>query len=400
MNSQRVQKKLPELSSAIIFLIISILCLGVFDFFAITSTSPTAVLEILFFLVSISIVIKTPKISKTAAFFFISSSGYLVYGYLLAVLFGDTDALDFMQAYKAFYYIPLLSLILYKPIFRKTQINLLLQAMATTFLIRYGLEKFVLGQDRPTLLTENNFELILLALVFAARNIAYKEINWPITIAILFIFLLSGSRSSIIAMVFALLATPGALSFSLSRLKKSAFAVYAFGTASGILAIIIFLSRMTEKGVTGIDRVRFLYVFLEETKDWGILQYLKGTPPLTPLSDTACSTLSFYEKLFSYSGDGSCYSVILHSYVLRSIFDHGLLGLFFVFFFIFKLPSKQLSSAVLPKISVVLIIFATALSVSAINNVYVVLGLVFLTCFNPESSASSNRAIDQGRVAA
>ena len=77
--------------------------------------------------------------------------------------------------------------------------------------------------------------------------------------------------------------------------------------------------------------------------------------------------------IYSYSGDGTCYSVILHSFLLRVIYDHGLLGFMFLMGVVAIYLNKFSLKA---KICILLIIISTALSVSSLNNVYVALALI------------------------
>ncbi len=55
----------------------------------------------------------------------------------------------------------------------------------------------------------------------------------------------------------------------------------------------------------------------------------------TPLLPASCADLSYYQTLFSYAGDGRCYSVILHSFIMRVIYDHGIIGFAFLIFCLF-----------------------------------------------------------------
>ncbi|WP_216073902.1 hypothetical protein, partial [Acinetobacter baumannii] len=92
--------------------------------------------------------------------------------------------------------------------------------------------------------------------------------------------------------------------------------------------------------------------------------------PITALSPESCRSLSFYDVLFSYSGNGSCYSVILHSYFFRVIFDHGAFGLVLLFSFLAVALRKYGYSKM--DVGVVIgILSASALSVSAMNSVFV-----------------------------
>jgi hypothetical protein len=122
------------------------------------------------------------------------------------------------------------------------------------------------------------------------------------------------------------------------------------------------------------DRAHFLSAFLSETHDWTIVHWLFGNPPITPLSDNICSSLSYYQLLFSSSGDGHCYSVILHLFALRVLLDFGVVGLIVSC----VLPLFLLRRAGLPvSLALLLVVIAqlNGLSVSGLNNEFIVLPL-------------------------
>jgi len=152
----------------------------------------------------------------------------------------------------------------------------------------------------------------------------------------------------------------------------------------GILSFLL-LDKLNGRGLESIDRVTFLLMFIEETKDWDAVTWLIGSPVLTPLSSHSCNTLRYFEHLFSFSGNGECFSVLLHSFILRSIFDHGVLGLLALSvttIYIIKAKGYPHKDA----ISILLILFATSLSVSSFNSIYVALGLLILVTKKTNSS--------------
>jgi hypothetical protein len=141
------------------------------------------------------------------------------------------------------------------------------------------------------------------------------------------------------------------------------------------LGFYVFLSRSSS--IEEIDRYKFMQIFFYETKDWSIFQYMIGAPRITPLSDYAQKALSPWENLFSYSGNGDCYSVILHSYLLRVIFDHGIIGLICIIFFTYKI--LMMSNVNKKIIWVTIAIFMlNGLSVSSFNSVFFPISMIFL----------------------
>jgi hypothetical protein len=139
-----------------------------------------------------------------------------------------------------------------------------------------------------------------------------------------------------------------------------------------VIPVAAFVIRTTSQR---IDRLNFLDAFLHDVSDWTIFNWLFGSVPITPLSAETCRDLSFYEKLFSTAGDGSCYSVIYHAFVLRVLFDSGILGLLLVF-------GGAWVALMRARVKVGLAVFlvavagANSLSVSGLNSPYVLLPIL------------------------
>lgn len=142
-----------------------------------------------------------------------------------------------------------------------------------------------------------------------------------------------------------------------------------------------------------IDRYKFMMVFWSEVGGWPWWKYTFGSFPITPLSAESCRTLSYYSRLFSFSEDGSCYSVVLHSYFFRVIFDHGVVGMIFLFGFIAKALHGTGYSAFRIMIFIG-VLSASALSVSAMNSVFVSLAIAMaIGLQRPGGSVSPGRDI-------
>ncbi|MDO5978841.1 hypothetical protein [Flavivirga spongiicola] len=126
-----------------------------------------------------------------------------------------------------------------------------------------------------------------------------------------------------------------------------------------------------------MDRFRFFLVFLDEIKSWNFINFLFGNERITSLSCESCEKLSWYKNSFSYKNDGSCYSVILHSYLLRVILDHGIVGLSVILLFLTRV--LRYSGITLKDSFVVIgIVVINGLSVSSFNSVFFVMGLLFV----------------------
>lgn len=291
---------------------------------------------------------------------------YLIVSFLIAWNVSSTHYLDFIVAYKAFYYVALLSLYIGRNKFDSANLCRLFKILFFLFLVKYSYSKALtltpnMG-DRPGIYTENNFEIIFIILLYYIAYPFLTQKKTAILIGVSFLVFLSGSRSGLLALlvVFAFL--------HIHRInRKTVITLVGLISLAG-LAYYVFDKRMTG-GIESIDRFIFLQLFLREVSHWNLMNALFGSMPVTPLSTATCNALGFYQKLFSYANDGSCYSVVLHSYILRVIFDHGCAGLIFLFSFIGTGLRKSGFSK--KQIACFLsVILATSLSVSALNNVY------------------------------
>lgn len=292
---------------------------------------------------------------------------------IYAVSVKGTHPLDFALAFKSFYYLILLIPFCGKEIFRPQDISRLNKFVLRLFFVIYAIKRFGLGDDRPTVLVENNFELIFLSLVFYANYLGTKRIDAFDTVAFIAIVAMSGSRSSAVAAALVL-----GFCIDFSKLKaKDILAAIAFGIVA-LAAVYIFISR-TPSGLSETDRVRFFNYFLSSTEEWTLTDFIFGAPRITPLPEAACAALSFYQKLFSYSGDGKCYSVIFHSFNLRVIYDHGIAGALFLYGAVWAILYRH---SVRTKACVILVILATGMSISALNNVYAITPIALLAAFS------------------
>jgi len=306
-------------------------------------------------------------------------AGYLATGFLLAVWVRSVNLLDFAQAYKFVWYLALLAPFAWaegamKPIdFRR-----LLNISLVMFFLVYAIKR-LLGFDRPTLIGENNFELVFLALVYYSAFVAGTRISIAQTLTLLVIVVLSGSRSAAIAVALAVALTYDFRTRSATKLIGGLIA----GAVGIVLALIVFESR-SHGGIESIDRFRFFLMFSESVADWGLFDYLLGADRLTPLPSHVCSSLSYYASLFSYDKNGTCYSVILHSFNLRIIYDHGIIIALLAGLYLLRLTR---SATLIQRGCLIGIIFVNGLSVSALNSVYTALGIAFF-CL----AASANKA--------
>tara|TARA_R110001583_G_scaffold142130_2_gene294411 strand:+ start:1195 stop:1965 length:771 start_codon:yes stop_codon:yes gene_type:complete len=229
----------------------------------------------------------------------------------------------------------------------------------------------IFNSNRPILFYENNFELMFLALLLYLYFVLKGKVEFIYQFIIGLTFLLSASISGLIILFFVLFF----INYNII-VKKIFYLVPIFVALCLVAASVIAQRTGGEIDLTKNVRFKFLLIFLNETKDWNFFDFLVGSDRISALSREACSSLSYWQSLFSYKNDGTCYSVILHSYILRVIYDHGVLGLFFIIGYLFKLikVAKYKSKHAFVIIGVV---FINGLSVSSFNSIYFIMGLLF-----------------------
>lgn len=294
---------------------------------------------------------------------------YIVACGILAVFHRGVNAMDFMQAFKAPWYLLLVLPFTKKELFEARDVRNLSNLCLVVFASAYAIKRLLLGIDRPFLVVENNFELIFLLLMFYAAYLSSKRVS-PTSIVLLGLTVaLSGSRSSALAVVVVL-----AFCVDYKRMRSRDWVVVGAILAGFVIAFLTFNSRSTGS-IDEIDRYKFLQYFLYATRNWSFLDFLLGADRLTALPAETCVSLASYERLFSFSGDGSCYAVALHSFNMRVIFDHGLIVFALMLYCVWLVLGRLDYWA---RTCVVLVILVTGMSVSALNNVYVAIPLAFL----------------------
>lgn len=286
--------------------------------------------------------------------------------FLIVSLDATAPLQDAVQAHKWLFYLGALAFFVGRSAGKPALYVRTVQVLIWLTLAKYLLSIALLGfGSRPGLLTENNYELAMLSALLAVVFTRLSRGRYLYLAALAAIVVLSGSRSASVAflvvVVYAICVAP----------PRSMLVRYLalLGLISvSVVPLLVFSARNTI--LDQLDRVNFLNVFLAETAVWSPLNWLLGTWPLTELSTSACSSLSYYQLLFSENG--SCYSVILHAFLLRVVFDFGVVGLVFAFAALFLLMKwARVRTALAIALSGVAL--ANSASVSGLNTVYVVL---------------------------
>lgn len=293
---------------------------------------------------------------------------------------GPASVRDFLISYKSVLYLSAISLISGANIIKVRHLIYIYRAWTILFLAIYSIESFTLFSDlgRPDVFIENNFEIPALCIMHLAvfPNLGKERNMYQLTLII--ISFLSGSFSGIVTVGIVTLISNA--SFNVKNL-----ALFFVLMLLALVSILNVVDTRLANGLDSIDRVVFLLRFLYELGEWSWLNYMFGTFPMTALSDSTCNVLSFYENLFSRSDPGTCYSVVLHSFLLRVIFDHGIFGLILLFAGIL-VCLRGLSIRI--RFAILSVLILNALSVSSFNSSIIALAVALSSSLR--SSRPSN----------
>ncbi|WP_081193688.1 hypothetical protein [Halomonas sp. BC1] len=365
----------------------------------------------------VSVLVFPPK-SRSAWLFLLAAGGYLVVTLAIALLMSGSHILDYVQAYKAFFYVLLLCSFIGQPLFKPSQVAQFFYLLLGLFFIKYTYSRLI-GLDawvsiRSGIFTENNFELVLLILLL---YLVLPVIRWHVVsiLAVMLIIFLSGSRSAflcflavyffsvfrvgkrfirtwlllfplLIALAYGIVNDRMDISLgsgsgttaehpSMPTLEEGRSPAATLGPDGEVIEQPLTFRSLLERGAS-IDRVRFLLYFLDDVEGWQWWNVMLGTQPLTPMSTETCEALSYWSDMYSFSGDGTCYSVILHSYIIRVLYDHGVLGLIFLVVFTGYALRKS-GYGWVDTLCVLGVLMASSLSVSAFNSVFAMLSMMF-----------------------
>ena len=237
----------------------------------------------------------------------------------------------------------------------------------------YSLQFIKFGiKTRPSLFTENNYEIALIIEFFLIIFFMAKKNNEELNSIWLWILvpitLLSSSRSGAISLFLVVALLP--------RYRKKILKTFSFSRNRNIFVIclsiwsLLFVIENRNQSIFSSDRANFFRIFVEELQKKGISEILFGNFQIIPLPVSVCEQFNYYSSLFQDHIAGSCFSVVFHSFVLRLIWDFGILGLIICFTAVFFATNSEFTNSF--RLLVLIIALVNATSVSGPNNVYVV----------------------------
>jgi len=331
--------------------------------------NPTNVLEFTFFMICVrNFAPETSKFRFLPLFLAIS-----VLSIILIARSQEVPYFESIRAYKwSFFLIFLLGLTNDNILQDKTLIRIY-KFLLVAISLSYFTQIIVNGwSSRPILIIENNYECALLIGLFVTNlsntNIALSKKYLPWNLLLIAAIVMSQSRSALITLILV-----GAFTQVRTNLaRQKLLSLFAIVSGSFILILYTFGNRGTS--LQNLDRFKFLSLFLKDFADKTSLGKLLGNWIIKPLNTEICIQLRFYSSLQDNESLGSCYSVVYHSFVIRALNDFGLLGAMLIFYAFAKILLSRLDRET--AICLMIIAVSNSLSVSGINNIYVVLPML------------------------
>ncbi|HDS1210608.1 TPA: hypothetical protein QD007_001198 [Shewanella algae] len=306
---------------------------------------------------------------------FLMFSLYFLISFTYAVVYKADHLLDFLLSFKVIVYFIIICFSVGKKMGGEKAFVYFFRMVLAFFFLKYSLSVLLKLNMRPLVFRENNFELLFFVLLFYLKYILIgkvRNVEWFLVTVIL---VLSLSRSAL--PLYFIVAS--AIVFERVSLKKVLIAVPFVTVLAGIF-IMILLNRPGGGGLENIDRIVFMQVYINEALNMPFWNFLFGAERISPLSPQACERLSFYKELFSYNNDGTCYSVILHSFVLRALYDHGLilfLGILYITYYMLRVAKYSKKESFV----VTLVVLLNGLSVSSFNSYFFPLSMILFLGF-------------------
>lgn len=311
---------------------------------------------------------------------------YLFYNVSFVLLnYGPEYLRDLFITIKFLIYFSILLCIYRQEVISRDSLNRIVNILLFLFMVKYVIMR-VLGEPRPSLYTENNFELCFLSILYIVNVYSGYSSKFKFLILVS-IILISGSRSAVLGLFLIYLYEFKPLKGSIVNLTVK---LIFLGMLLGILGFVI-MSRMTAGGVEEVDRYVFLMAFIQSVKQFSFLELLIGAPPLTALAPEICQRLEFYQPLFSSVDPNTCYPVILHSFWFRIILEHGIVFTSIFLILIFKvLLSKGFSVRI--SLYVLALLGINGLSVSSYNSSIIFMALIIISLMKrPQSTNKLTR---------
>ena len=338
----------------------------VFDFFI-----------ILFFVACIIKHIKSiPLLKYTTLLFLLILITSLQYTYYSNVTFPNW--FEYARAFRFIFYLYILYILTnlnrYKyeeAIYSSAAYSQVYYITGILMLLVYSFQFIALGEKRPTLFSENNFEIpSLIIMMLISYNNPNNQTGGKFRRYLYFpVSFLSFSKSGILEAIYA---------FLIGRKFKFQTVVFTlpFIISLSLLALYTVISARGQMSIEEFDRYRFLMLFFDAYKSGNLFNYLFGYGIAAELPWAYCLSLDFYSTI--NIKPGYCNSAIFHSFFMKVLYDFGIIGLTLAMMIWFKILRNIFQT----KTAIIMfgVLCISSLSVSGFGN-SIIIWPVFLYLF-------------------
>lgn len=244
-----------------------------------------------------------------------------------------------------------------KPQLMSKSLGHLINSLVLVFFVFYFYFALI-GETRANMyiLREQNFELILIVIIYLIINKKYYLFSKIIP----GIILLAGSRSAFLSMMPILMRKINIQTVFFTLILLSMFTFLFFDRVSNY---------------ENIDRISFAIRFLSDIKDVDLITIFFGQMQFTPLnviSPTTCEVLIRYDQF--YDGSGNCYSPILHAELLRLVANYGIIGAIVIYSIFYALLTNSFEKDIATALIIVFLL--CSLGISALGNSIAVIAVI------------------------
>lgn len=350
---------------------------------------PTSVLfDLIFVQLFFFTLTKNYVFSITILYFSLLIFTYIFISFFFSFVIANDSLIDFLSAYKFYFYMLLLSLAPNTKIFSSNFFYYFFKFLIFSFFLKYFISFLFFNISRPGLFTENNFELMTISILFTFNlNINIDKFKKVDLILLFSIFLLSGSRSGIIIFLFLLLLNINRIKELLVVNKYNFKYLFLPFFLSLIILLVPLFARIST--IENIDRFQFLLLFFNEFGEYTFIQKIFGPQRLTPLSDDTFSHMSHFIKygMGSNKNPNEAYPFIFAPFIFRTILTHGILVSFFGIFILHKFLRYRIRTNSVTN-QIILIGILNAFSVTSFQSVYFMFPTILICCHSIQYNES------------
>lgn len=283
-------------------------------------------------------------------------SAVILCTYLILTLLNSIPLVVALLQLKWLFYLMLFSIFKFPTFLKIDNLNTLL-----LFLVIYAYDYLVNNNPRPNFITENNFELLMVLILYILSLFKNKKQLFT-SLTTFLIVIISGSKSAIFSFIL--------ITFIyFFKSNKKLFFTFLIS----FFSLIFFYFPQLNFDIQELDRFIMFKEWLSLIKEKTLLDLL--LPNLFPQEvNLNLSNLTYYEDL---EIEKKAYSTHFHLMNLRLIYDFGIIGFMFSYYFTYKVLTFFVEKHT--SILILLLVFLNGMSVSGLNNSFWFFSLVILS---------------------